>query len=275
MADKALHSILCLLLLTEFMLLAIDIGNTATKLAIFDDGKLTQRITIPTLKGKTAEELYEDLNQEKLIFSDAIVCSVVPEVEPTFRRLLTEFFGKEPIFVDNKMVSNISINYEPPESLGSDRLVNASSATSKYGAPCIVCDFGTATTIDVINSNKEFLGGVIVPGINILSEALFIKTAKLPNVEVRNTGKIIENSTIKCIQSGIFHGYLGLVEKIISKMKEEMNEEPTVVATGGWAKLIAENLEIIEHLDENLTLEGLNQIFSDLQKNSNSLQTDV
>lgn len=253
------------------MLLAVDIGNTATKLAIFQDGKIKNRSIIPTLKGKTPEELYETLTQENLLFSDVIICSVVPEVDPTFRALFTNFFGKEPIFIDHKIVLDISINYNPPESLGADRLVNAVAASRIYGTPCIICDFGTATTIDVLSSKNEFLGGVIIPGISTLSDALSIKTSKLPKVEIKKPPKLLGNTTIECIQAGIFFGYVGLIEKILVNIKSELEEPPKVIATGGWARLISEELNIFDEHNENLTLEGLQILFNQIKRSDLSI----
>jgi type III pantothenate kinase len=145
--------------------------------------------------------------------------------------------------------------------VGADRLVGAFAAVEKYGKPCLVCDFGTATTIDAVNSRHEYLGGIIAPGLNTLAEALFLKTSRLPHVEIRKTEKVIENTTVGCIQSGIFYGYIGLTEGVISRMIEELSEKPKVIATGGFSRIIAENCPLIEITDENLILDGLRLIF--------------
>lgn len=243
------------------MLLAVDIGNTTTKLGFFDQEELKKRLVIPTPKEKSTRELYKSFNKENPSFSNVIISSVVPEINSTFRKFFNDSFAKEPVFVDYNLNLDISLKYNPPESLGTDRLINAFSALEKYQKTCIICDFGTATTIDAVSENRVFLGGVIVPGISILPDALSTKTSKLPKVEISTTTKVIGNSTSECIQSGIFHGYIGLVESLISKMKQELNEEAFVVATGGWASFIKENTDLIESLDENLTLEGLYRIF--------------
>ncbi|MCS6874499.1 MAG: type III pantothenate kinase [Pyrinomonadaceae bacterium] len=256
------------------MLLAVDVGNTATKLALFSENKLSERFIIPTLKGKTAEELYETFNEKNIRFSDVIVCSVVPEIDSILQKLFKHFFGKDPIFVDHNTELDISINYNPPESLGADRLINAFSVLEKYGETSIICDFGTATTVDLVTKDREFLGGVIVPGIGTLSDALSIKTSKLPKVEIRKPEKLLGNSTSECIQAGIFHGYLGMIERLIVNMQSEIKEKALVITTGGWANLIAENLDLIEIVDENLTLEGLNLFFTRLIGNlpTNNIQ---
>jgi len=244
------------------MLLAIDIGNSSTKIGVFDNAKLTKRLTIPTIRSKTAADIYlsvkEELNQ---IFSAIVISSVVPELNEAFCALGEKYFNKTPVFVDNRADFGLEIKYFPPENLGIDRIVAAFAAARIYGAPVIVCDFGTATTIDVVNSKNEYLGGIITPGINTLSEALFIKTSKLPRVEIRKPETVIGNSTAQSIQSGVFYGYIGLTEGILKRMIAELGEKPKTVATGGFANLIAENCELIETVDENLMLEGLRLIY--------------
>jgi type III pantothenate kinase len=244
------------------MLLAIDIGNSSTKIGVFDNAKLTKRLIIPTIRSKTAADIYlsveEELNQ---IFSAIVISSVVPELNEAFRALGEKYFNKTPVFVDNRADFGLEIKYFPPENLGIDRLVAAFAAARIYGAPVIVCDFGTATTIDVVNSKNEYLGGIITPGINTLSEALFIKTSKLPRVEIRKPETVIGNSTAQSIQSGVFYGYIGLTEGILKRMIAELGEKPKTVATGGFANLIAENCGLIETVDENLMLEGLRLIY--------------
>ena len=244
------------------MLLAIDIGNSSTKLGVFDSEILVKRLTIPTIRSKTADELYASLEEElNRQFSAIVISSVVPELNDSFRNFGEKYYNQTPFFVDNRLDFGLEIKYFPPENLGIDRLVAAFAAARKYGAPVIVCDFGTATTIDVVNSNDAFLGGIITPGINTLSEALFIKTSKLPRVEVRKPETVIGNSTVGSIQSGIFYGYVGLTEGILKRMIAESGEKPKVVATGGFANLIAENCDLIETVDENLMLDGLRRIY--------------
>jgi type III pantothenate kinase len=240
------------------MLLAIDIGNSSTKLGVFDNENLVKRLIIPTIRSKTADEIYLSIQDElNLQFSAVVVSSVVTELRDAFYELGEKYFNRTPIFVDNSFDFGLEIKYFPPENLGIDRIIAAFAAVKKYGKPCIVCDFGTATTIDAVNSKNEYLGGIITPGMNTLSEALFIKTSKLPRVEIRKPETVIGNSTVASIQSGIFYGYIGLTEGIIKRMSDELGEKPNVIATGGFAKLIAENCDLIEIIDENLILEGL------------------
>ncbi len=243
------------------MLLAIDIGNSSTKLGTFDNENLVKRLTIPTIRSKTADEIYDSLNDEiNGQFSTVVISSVVPELNAAFLELGEKYFNQTPIFVQNTFDFGLEIKYFPPENLGIDRIIAAFAACEKYAAPVIVCDFGTATTIDAVNSKNEYLGGIITPGINTLSEALFIRTSKLPHVEIKKPATVIGNSTVGSIQSGIFYGYIGLTEGILRRMIDELGEKPKIVATGGFAKLIAETSELIEIVDENLMLEGLRLI---------------
>jgi type III pantothenate kinase len=240
------------------MILAIDIGNSSTKLGVFDNENLVKRLIIPTIRSKSADEIYTSIQDELTFrFSAVVVSSVVTELHDAFLELGEKYFNRTPIFVDNTFDFGLEIKYFPPENLGIDRIIAAFAAVKKYGKPCIVCDFGTATTIDAVNSKNEYLGGIITPGMNTLSEALFIKTSKLPRVEIRKPETVIGNSTVASIQSGIFYGYVGLTEGIIKRMSDELGEKPNVIATGGFAKLIAENCDLIEIIDENLILEGL------------------
>ena len=243
------------------MILAIDIGNSSTKIGAFDNENLIKRLTIPTIRSKTADEIYDSLHDEiNGQFTAVIISSVVPELNDSFRTLGEKYFNQTPFFVNYTFDFGFKINYDPPENAGADRLVAAFAAREKYGAPVIVCDFGTATTIDAVNSKNEYLGGIITPGINTLSEALVMKTSKLPRVEIKKPATVIGNSTVGSIQSGIFYGYIGLTEGILRRMIIELAEKPKIVATGGFANLIAENCPLIEIVDANLMLEGLRLI---------------
>jgi type III pantothenate kinase len=248
------------------MILAIDIGNSSIKFGVFENKKLVSRFSVPTVRDQTAEEIFSQIKNasdeiQNFRFSAIVIASVVPELKQAFIELGERFFDLTPVFVDNRFDFGLKIKYYPPDAVGTDRIVAAFAAVEKYGKPAIICDFGTATTIDAVNSKGEYLGGIITPGINTLSEALFLKTSKLPRVELEKPENVIGNSTVSSIQSGIFYGYIGLTEGILKRMTEELGEKPRVVATGGFSRLIAENCPLIEIVDENLMLEGLRMIY--------------
>lgn len=243
------------------MLLAIDIGNSSTKFGIFDSANLIDKFAIPTSRDLSVSDLCFDrlkyVNDRAFSIDRAVVCSVVPELNDTFRQALKELLAITPIFVDHSFDFGLKINYHPVTSLGIDRLVNASSAAAKYGAPVIVCSFGTATTIDLVNSESEFPGGVIAPGMRVLAEALHNKTSQLPRVAIEKPERAVGNTTEASIKSGIFYGYIGLVDGILERLFSEIGTTPNVIATGGFASLIADQSTLIDTVDENLTLNGL------------------
>jgi type III pantothenate kinase len=237
------------------MLLAIDIGNTLTKFGIFDNEKLISKFSIPTNRTDSFENLYSQIsvNLSSLITS-VIISSVVPELHQSYREFSLKIANSEPIMVDYNF--GFEIVYENPETLGIDRAVAAFAAMGKHGSPCIVCDFGTATTIDVVNREGKFIGGIIVAGIGLLAESLVSRTSQLPKIELTKPKSVIGNSTISAIQSGTYFGYVSLVDGIIEKMFAETEKCP-VIATGGFAGLINSGSTKIDILDENLMLDGL------------------
>ena len=240
------------------MLLAIDIGNTTVKFGVFDRKNLTEKFVIPTVRHQTADDIDSLVNSNlSQAISGVIVSSVVPELKNSIEKFTEKRFGITPIFVEHNFDFGLKIKYNPPETLGIDRIVAAFAGAEKYGKPCIVCDFGTATTIDAVNSNGDFLGGVIVAGMNLLADALSQKTSKLPKIEIKKAEKVIGNSTIEAIQSGIYFGYIGLTDGVIERMIGELGEKPRIIATGGLGSIIADGSEFIEVYDENLMLDGL------------------
>jgi len=243
------------------MLLAIDIGNSNTKFGIFDGEKLISRFLIPTERDQTDTKIYELIKEKTAFdFEAFIISSVVPQLQNTYENL-AEKLNTKAIFVSKDFDIGLKNCYATPETLGIDRFITAFSAMEKYGAPCIVCGFGTATTIDFVNKNKEFIGGIIAPGMQTMTDSLFEKTANLPKVDVKKPASIFGNTTVSAIQAGIFYGYIGLVNEIFEKMREESNENPKIIATDGFARLIAENCDLIETVDEKLMLEGLQKIY--------------
>ena len=250
------------------MLLVIDIGNTNTSFGVFDGGTLVTHWRLTTARSRTVDELgvlarnlfaLADLDVKAI--NAIAVASVVPPLNFTLKRMAEVYFNLTPLFIDHTLDTGLPILYQPPSDVGADRIVDAVAAIHKYGAPCIVVDFGTATTFDAINSRGEYLGGVITPGITISADALFERAAKLPRVEIKRPQKVIGSTTVEAMQSGLYHGYVGLVDGILRKMIAELGGTARVIATGGLASLIAIGSEFIEQVDETLTLEGLRIVY--------------
>lgn len=250
------------------MILAIDIGNTTTKFGVFENEKLVKKHIIPTIRSKSADEIHESIGSElNYNLHGVIISSVVPELNESFTKLAEHHFNSTAIFVNHDFDFGFEIKYNPPESVGIDRLIAAYGAVQKYGTPCIVCDFGTATNIEVVNSKNEYIGGIITAGMNLLADSLHQRTSKLPKIELRKPEKIIGNSTVNAIQSGVYFGYIGLVDGILERMIEELGEKPKVIGTGGLVGLIAESSSMIEIVDENLMLESLQMIYEKFNNN--------
>lgn len=240
------------------MLLAVDIGNSRIKFGVFDGEVLVSKVSVPTVPTATSSALATVLH-DKLQpgITNAIVSSVVPELDAAMTRFITEQFGFEPKWISNDLDFGFSIDYRPLSDAGSDRLVKTFAAVEKYGAPCIACSFGTALAIDVVTADRRLIGGLIAPGMRTLSKALEITTSRLPEVEIRLPDHLVQNTTVGSIQSGITYGYLGLVEGLIKRIKAEMGDELKVIATGGFAAMIAANCACIDIVDEELMLQGL------------------
>ena len=251
------------------MLLVFDVGNTNMVLGIYKDNELIKDWRINTDKEKTSDEYgilisslfkYEDIEMSEI--KDVIISSVGPNVMHSLENFCIKYCNKQPLIVGPGIKTGLNIKYDNPKQVGADRIVNAVAGIEKYGYPLILVDFGTATTFCAISERGEYLGGTIAPGIKISSEALFQRASKLPRVELLKPGTTICKSTVTAMQSGIIYGYVGLVDKIISMMKDELNcEGIKVVATGGLANLIASETDSIDNVDKFLTLEGLKAIY--------------
>ena len=241
------------------MLLAIDIGNSSIKFGVFDGPVLFHKFSIQTKRDYTAEELIFDrlrLVDEQFIQVDIDTCmvaSVVPDLNGVIAQVCRELFKVTPSLIDATWNFGFANRYEPPSDAGVDRLVNCSAAIAKYGYPVVVCSFGTATTIDIVNDDNEYIGGVIAPGPVASAKALQLATAKLPNIPIEKPSSIIGNSTVTSIQSGIVNGHIAMVEGMLRKL----GVNGKTIATGGFARLIAEEIKAIDVVDENLTLDGL------------------
>lgn len=250
------------------MLLVFDIGNTQTVVGIFQKEKLIANWRLATDRQKTVDEygilLKSLIAEENLAIKEikaAILSSVVPPVTGLFERMVEKYCGEKALVVGPGVKTGLSIKYENPREVGADRVVNAVAGINLYRPPLIIVDFGTATTFCAIAQNGDYLGGSIAPGLGISSEALFSRTAKLPRVELVKPKSVIGKNTINSMQSGLFFGYIGLVENLITRIKEEMNCQPQVVATGGLAELIAGETKMINQINPYLTLEGLRLIY--------------
>ena len=244
------------------MLLAVDIGNSRIKFGLFDGEQLVSKLSIPTIRDITAEGLTKAL-ADKLFqgINAAIVSSVVHEINSAMLSFISSQFGVDAMLVTNDLDFGMQIDYFPLEDAGSDRLVNTFSAVEKYGAPCIVCSFGTALTIDLVDENRVLKGGLIAPGMNTLATALKLTTSRLPEVEIDKPPTVIQNTTVGSLQSGIVRGYFGLVDGLLSAVKEEIGDRLKVIATGGFASLIAENTSQIDVVDPDLMLDGLYRLY--------------
>jgi type III pantothenate kinase len=255
----------------KLLLLVIDVGNTNVVFGVYKDKQLLYDWRIATEKDRTSDEYgllfeqifrYHGLDPKEV--KDVIISSVVPPLMHTLPAMSIKYFGIDPIVVGPGVKTGMNIKYDNPREVGADRIVNAVAAYEKYGGPLIIVDFGTAITFCAVSKEGDYLGGAITPGIKISSEALFMRTAKLPKVEIAKPDRVIAKNTINSIQSGLVFGYIGMVDYIIEKMIKEMGENErtvNIIATGGFSNLIAAESKYIKKIDKLLTLEGLRIVF--------------
>lgn len=260
------------------MLLAIDIGNTNIVFAGFQNDVLVHTWRIQTVAARSSDEYAAVLNELFTLknltwssFSDIIISSVVPEIDRHIIRLCEDYIGHTPVMVGADNV-DIEVLLDNPAEIGPDRLVNAVAVRAGYQCPAIVIDFGTATTFDVIDAQGRYAGGVIAPGINLSMSALHQAAARLPSVTVEKPVRVIGRNTVDAMQSGVFWGYVSLIEGVVAKIIAEMEagakQHPTVIATGGLAPLFAAHLPVINTVDQSLTLNGLFTIYKTVKSKS-------
>ncbi|HUB29951.1 MAG TPA: type III pantothenate kinase [Terracidiphilus sp.] len=254
------------------MLLALDVGNTNTVLGLYqldaEPPKLAANWRVSTHRAQTVDEfgvffvnLFEMHGMSPSQVTHIIISSVVPPVDSTLREVCETYFHLDPLFVEPGIKTGMPVLVDNPSELGADRLVNAIAAFERYGGPCVVVDFGTATTFDVISAKGEYLGGAIAPGLGISADALFARAARLGRIDVKRPAKVIGTNTVTHLQSGLYYGYIGLVDGILERMVNELGEKPRVIATGGLARQIAPDSRYIAEIDDMLTLDGLRILF--------------
>jgi type III pantothenate kinase len=250
------------------MVLVLDVGNSNIKCGLFDGEKLVNSWRMKTDLEKTADEygiqitaFFNHVNHLPTEVEGITISSVIPSINYTLQHMCSIYFNKKAMFVNPGIKTGINIKYDNPRELGADRIVSAIAAYTLYGGPCIIVDFGTATTFGVVSEKGDFLGGAICPGLKISSQALTESAAKLPRVELIKPESVIATGTITGMQAGIIYGYVGQVDYIIKKMKNEIGGNPKVIATGGVASLIAQETDEIDEVNSLLTLIGLNIVY--------------
>ncbi len=254
------------------MLLALDVGNTNTTLGLYrldgENPELAAHWRVTTQRAQTVDEygvffvnLFEMHGMAPSQVEDIIIASVVPPLDPTLRQVCETYFHIQPMFVEPGIKTGIQLLIDNPSELGADRVADCVAAYARYGGPCIVVDFGTATKFEVISARGEYLGGAIAPGLGLSAEALFSRAARLSRVEIKRPPKVIATNTVGHLQSGLFFGYIGLVDGILERIIAELGQQPRIVASGGLARMVASDSRYIHEIDEMLTLDGLRILF--------------
>jgi type III pantothenate kinase len=253
------------------MLLAIDIGNTNIVVGVFNGKTLMWSWRLHTVRERTSDELgilvdglFAHSGVLRSNVQAIVLASVVPPLTGTTVAMVQQYFNLKPLVVNPVTNTGMPILYENPAEVGADRIVNAIAAFDRWGGsgrPLVVCDFGTATTLDAVSAKGEYLGGAICPGVTISADALFQRAARLPRIDVRKPATVIGRTTVGALESGLFFGYVGMVEGLVRRMSDELGGHAICVATGGLASVIAPETGLIEHVDVDLTLQGLRLVW--------------
>jgi type III pantothenate kinase len=257
------------------MLLAMDVGNTNIVIGVFSDDRLVESWRLSTDRAKTADEyrllisqLFYQSKIEMEQINGIIISCVVPPILRRLQEMSERGFHLKPVILDTDLEMGMPILYDNPKELGADRIANAVGGYAEYGGPLIIVDFGTTTNFDVVSVEGGYLGGAIAPGVGTSIEALSERAAMLPRIDMNVTSRAIGKNTRASMQSGVYFGFLGQMEEIIRRVKRELHREPRVIATGGLAELIAGNSELVELVDQDLTLKGLRIIFDRVSANN-------
>ena len=255
------------------MILVIDIGNTTMEFGIYDGESLIGVFRLGSKREITSDEVglfvtqffeYKRLPIEKV--ESVIISSVVPQINYSVCSAVRKYFDLEPLVIGENIFCNMPNLYENPKEVGADRIVDSYAAFKKYGGPLIIVDFGTATTCEAVSESGEYLGGIIYPGIKTSMDALYEKAAKLPKIEIIKPEFALGKNTVSSMQSGAYYGYLGAIEKMVENLKACVGKTAKVVATGGFARLFAEETGLFDYIDQRLPLEGIKMVFEEAKK---------
>lgn len=250
------------------MLLALDAGNTNITIGAFYGSKLIGRWRLRTIREQTADEwgilmrnLFSLSSLDLSEVNGVVISSVVPAVDQPLESMAEKYFHRQPMFVNHLIDLGITVRYDNPSEVGADRLVNSVAAFYKYGGPCVSVDLGTTINFDIVSKDAEFLGGIICPGIGMSIGGLFARTARLPMVDFREPEKLIGSNTVGSITSGLYYGFVGMIDGIVERLIEELGPQTVAVATGGQGSLIVRGSRLVKICDEDLTLDGLRMIW--------------
>lgn len=255
------------------MIFVMDVGNSNIKCGLFENGELKHSWRMTTRLERTSDEygirinaFFAHVKHSTEDIERIVISSVIPSINYTLQHMCAIYFNKKPIFVGPGIKTGINIKYDNPKELGADRIVGAIAAYHLYGGPCLIIDFGTATTFGAVSENGDFLGGAICPGLKISAEALTLNAARLPRIELNKPSSIIGKSTVAGMQAGIIYGYVGQVDYIIDRFKKELGGSVKVIATGGLANIVAQESKHIDEINNLLTLVGLSRVY-EMNKN--------